>query len=87
LQAVPGRARLTDLQRAVLGTLVDDAEPTWLIAGHPDVSTDRAAVEAVLEGLQEHKLVDSLLGAGGELGRRPSLIGGGPLPTRGISWV
>ncbi len=68
-QAVPRRARLTDLQRAVLGRMLDAAEPTWIIAADPDTSDDRPTVEAVLRGLQDQGLVDSTLEEGGEPGK------------------
>jgi len=64
--AVPRRARLTDLQRAVLGCLLNDAEPTWIITTDLQVSTDRVDVEAVLEELQEQNLVYGVLEEGGE---------------------
>jgi len=68
-QAVPRRARLTDLQRAVLGSLLNDAEPTWIITTDLQVSTDRVDVEAVLEELQEQNLVYGVLEEGGEPGK------------------
>jgi hypothetical protein len=72
-QAVPQRARLTELQRAVLGALADAGEPTWLVVKALDYQADRAAVEAVLEGLQEQKLVYSVLEEGGGPARESEL--------------
>lgn len=67
--SVPERAHLNDVQRAVLGSMLDDAEPTWIIATRPDVAKDRASVEAVLEDLKEQGLVYAVLAEGGEPGR------------------
>lgn len=53
----PKLARLRDPERAVLFSLADDGEPTWLVAGA--VSVDRSSAEAMLEGLQEQGLVYS----------------------------
>jgi hypothetical protein len=72
-QAVPGRARLTDVQRAVLGALAEWGEPTWRVMNAPHVPAERGTVEAVLEGLQERKLVYSVLEEGGEPGREAEL--------------
>jgi len=68
-QAAPRRARLTDLQRAVLGSLLNRAEPTWIIPADPSVSADRASVEGVLRDLQAQGLVSSVLEEGGEPGK------------------
>jgi hypothetical protein len=68
-QAEPRRARLTEVQRAVLRCLLSDAEPTWIIAADPDVPADGASVEAVLKDLREQGIVHSALAAGGESGR------------------
>jgi hypothetical protein len=68
-QTLPRRARLTELQRAVLRSLLNAAEPTWIIAADPEISADRASVEAVLNDLQEHELVYSVLEEGGEPGK------------------
>lgn len=68
-QATPERARLTELQRAVLGALADAAEPTWMVMANRDVPADGAAVEAVLEDLQEQGLIYSTLEESGERGR------------------
>jgi hypothetical protein len=68
-QDVPARASLSDLERAVLHCLLDDHEPTWIVAADPEVSADRVRVKAVLDGLEEKKLVTSVLAASGESGR------------------
>jgi hypothetical protein len=68
-QATPERAGLTDLQRAVLGTLVEWGLPTWMVLRDIDVTADRATVEAVLEDLQQQGLVYSTREASGEPGR------------------
>jgi hypothetical protein len=72
-QATPERARLTELQRAVLGALADAAEPTWIVERDPDVAAERATIEAVLEDLQDQKLVRSTLEESGETGRESEL--------------
>jgi hypothetical protein len=71
--AVPRRARLTDLQRRVLRSLMDDVEPTWIVAADPDVAAGRAEVEAVLSELEAQNLVASRLEEGGEPGRESEL--------------
>jgi hypothetical protein len=71
--AVPGRASLTDVQRAVLAALVEGGEPTWGVANAPEVPADRVTVEAVLEELQRQGLVYSVLEAGGEPGNEEAL--------------
>ena len=60
-QADPRRARLSAVQRALIGCLLDDGEPTWIVATEPDVPSDRAAVELALEELQGMGLVRSVL--------------------------
>jgi hypothetical protein len=68
-QAVPGRAALTDVQRAVLGTLADSGEATWLVVKALDMAADRVTVEALLEELEQQGLVYSVLEEGGEPGK------------------
>jgi hypothetical protein len=68
-QAVPRRASLTKLQRAVLGCMFNAGEPTWIIVADPDVQGDRVGVEAVLEELEQKGLVYSVFEWGGEPGR------------------
>jgi hypothetical protein len=68
-QAVPERAALIDIERAVLGALADAGEATWLVAKALDMAADRASVEAVLESLQDQNLVYSVLEEGGEPGK------------------
>jgi hypothetical protein len=72
-QADPRRARLTGEQRALIGCLLDDAEPTWVIASDPDVSSDRRQVESALTELQAEGLVFSVLSQAVEPGTEPRL--------------
>jgi hypothetical protein len=60
-QAVPDRSRLTDGQRAVLATLTDAAEPTWMVLQTCELDLDRAGCEAVLVELEDQGLVSSVL--------------------------
>jgi hypothetical protein len=60
-QADPRRARLSEEQRALIGCLLDDAEPTWIVASDPNVSSDRREVELALLALEEEGLVFSVL--------------------------
>jgi hypothetical protein len=73
-QATPERARLTDLQRAVLGALVEWGLPTWMVLRDMDVPADPATVEAVLEDLQGRGFVYSTLEGSGEPGRESELV-------------
>jgi hypothetical protein len=73
-QATPERARLTDLQRAVLGAIVDRAAPIWLIMKAPRVPPDREAVAAALQELQAQKLLYTTLEESGEPGRESELV-------------
>jgi hypothetical protein len=66
---MPERASLTELERTVLWALMNDHEPTWVIARDPDVHADRAQIEAALQQLEQRKLVDRRMAASGEPGR------------------
>jgi hypothetical protein len=72
-QAVPRRAKLTELERAMLGCLLDAAEPTWIVLAELDEPLDRAGVEAVLADLERQALVYSVLEEGGEPGKESEL--------------
>jgi hypothetical protein len=72
-QADPRRARLTDEQRALIGCLLDDAEPTWVVASDHDVSSDRRQVESALTGLEDEGLVFSVLSQAVEPGTESRL--------------
>jgi hypothetical protein len=72
-QSVPERAMLGAAHRAILGTLLDAAEPTWIIAADPYVSADRATVEAALNELRDQGLVHSVTEEGGEPGNESAL--------------
>jgi hypothetical protein len=50
---------LTELERALIGTLLDAAEPTWIIVEHPNVTDDLERVETTLRGLEDRGLVYS----------------------------
>ena len=67
-QAVPRRARLRNVQRAVLGCLTDAAEPTWMVVQTADVSLDRSDAESVLVELESEGLVSSVVGEAFEPG-------------------
>jgi hypothetical protein len=73
-QATPERARLTGLQRAVLGSLVEWGLPTWMVVRDMDVPADRATVEAVLEDLQDRGFVYTTLEGSGEPGRESEQV-------------
>ena len=68
-EEAPRLASLRDLQRAVLSSLADAAEPTWIVAAEVSAVADRDTVEAVLEELENNRLVYSVLEAGGEPGK------------------
>jgi hypothetical protein len=72
-QADPRRARLTDEQRALIGCLLDDAEPTWMVASEPNVSSDRREVESALAALEDEGLVFSVLSDAFESGTESRL--------------
>jgi hypothetical protein len=64
--STPPRAGLAGLQRSVLGALLDDHEPLWIIMTDPDVAASSAAVEGALAELERQGLVDSRMAASGE---------------------
>jgi hypothetical protein len=72
-QADPRRARLGEEQRALIGCLLDDAEPTWIVASDPDVSSDRRQVESAFTDLEAEGLVFSLLAQAAEPGTESHL--------------
>jgi hypothetical protein len=72
-QAVPRRAKLSQRERAVLGCLLDAAEPTWIVLAELDEPLDRAGVETVLADLEGQALVYSVLEEGGEPGKESEL--------------
>jgi hypothetical protein len=59
-QAEPRRAGLSEEQRALIGCLLDDAEPTWIVASDPDVSSKRQDLESALADLEAKGLVFSV---------------------------
>jgi hypothetical protein len=59
---------LRPLQRAVIGALLDDHEPTWTIVKDPEVVATRSDVEAALKALEQAGLVDHRLALGLEPG-------------------
>jgi hypothetical protein len=50
------RCHLTGVQREALHSLLDDAEPTWIVVKHSQIG-DRPTVETVLSGLEQRGLV------------------------------
>ncbi|HEX3433347.1 MAG TPA: hypothetical protein VHT25_04710 [Solirubrobacteraceae bacterium] len=64
----PCRSRLSEPEREVLACLLDAAEPTWIVASALTGSSDRAAVEEILRGLEEQGLLSSVIEEGGEPG-------------------
>ena len=57
----------------VLGTLLNDAEPTWIIVQDPEVPGDRDSVEAALRDLEQRGFVHSTWELSGEHDREPGM--------------
>jgi hypothetical protein len=53
---VENKAKLSDLQRTLVGKFLDAGEPTWMILKDPDVPDDRDHVEAALGDLERRGL-------------------------------
>jgi hypothetical protein len=66
---VQSQVSLSELQRTLLGTFLNAAEPTWMILSDPDVPDDRDEVEAALRDLERRGIVDSKVEESGETGR------------------
>jgi hypothetical protein len=62
-------APISELQRAVLGALCNDAEPTWIVVQDPDVPGDRESVLAALRDLEARNLVHSVIAESAQTGR------------------
>ena len=71
--ADPRRAKLTELQRDVLGSLTNAAEPTWIVLKDLDNGLDRPGLEAVLSDLEGEGIVQSSLEQSGDPGKEPEL--------------
>jgi hypothetical protein len=54
---VTSKAAITELERALIGTFLNAAEPTWIILHHLDVPDDLELVEGALRDLEERGLV------------------------------
>jgi hypothetical protein len=61
-------ARLSALQQTAIMALLDDHEPTWIVAAEVEIA-DRATVEAALRELESLRLVRSIREESGEPGR------------------
>jgi hypothetical protein len=72
-EQVQRKAPLTELQRNVLLALLNDHEPTWIVAQDPDVPGDRDGVVVALRDLEARNLVRSRRAASGEAGRESAL--------------
>jgi hypothetical protein len=56
---VEHKATLSELERVLISTFLNAAEPTWIIVQDPDVPYDLDRVEAVLRDLERRGLVHS----------------------------
>jgi hypothetical protein len=72
-EEVQHKAPLTELQRNVLLALLDDHEPTWIVAQDRHVSGDRDGVVVALRDLEARNLVRSRRAESGEAGRESAL--------------
>jgi hypothetical protein len=72
-EEVQRKVTLTELQRDVLLALLNDHEPTWIVAQDPDVRGDRDGVEVALRDLEARNLVRSRRAESGEAGRECAL--------------
>ena len=71
---VQSKTLLSELERKLIGTFPDAAEPTWIILRDPDVPNDRPRVEAALRGLERRGLVYTTKEESGESGRETELV-------------
>jgi hypothetical protein len=58
-EEVQSKVALSDLERALIGTFLDAAEPTWIILSDPEVPDDVELVQDVLQDLERRGLVYS----------------------------
>lgn len=58
-EEVERKATLSDLERALIATFLNAAEPTWIILEDLDMPDDRERVEATLRDLERRGLVDN----------------------------
>jgi hypothetical protein len=56
---VEANAKLTELHRTLVESIVDAAEPTWILLKDPNIAADGETVEAALRDLEERGLVRS----------------------------
>jgi hypothetical protein len=66
---IHGEVVLSELQRILLGRVLNRAEPTWIMLDAPDVPDDRGEVEAALRDLEQRGIVYSKVEQSGETGR------------------
>jgi hypothetical protein len=72
-EGVQRKAPLNELQRNVLLALLNDHEPTWIVAQDPDVPGDRDGVEVALRDLEARNLVRTRRAESGEAGRESAM--------------
>jgi hypothetical protein len=67
-KSVERKVTLDDLERLLISTLLNAAEPTWIILRDPDVPDDPGRVEAALHDLERRGLVYSTWEPAGDPG-------------------
>ncbi len=72
-EEVQRKSALSELQRLVLGALLNAAEPTWIILQDSEVLGDRDSVEAALRDLEQRNIVHSTREQSGEPGRESAM--------------
>ena len=68
-EEVRRKVALSELERTLIGRLLDAAEPTWMVLRDPEVSGDRDRALATLRDLERRGLIHNTKEESGETGR------------------
>jgi len=71
---VGSKVALSEFERTLISTLLDAAEPMWIILGDVDLRADRESVESALRDLEGRGLVCSTKEASGETRHESKIV-------------